>query len=126
MMTGPAAKAGLEFDEGLVERILEDTGTGSGALALLAFALHELYEVRTENGRLTDGAYERFGGVQHAISQRAEKTFQGLESAAQAELAPVFRELVQVDERGVATRQRAPLPMIDRSPAAREHLPPEN
>ncbi|HRD67024.1 MAG TPA: SUMF1/EgtB/PvdO family nonheme iron enzyme [Candidatus Competibacter sp.] len=120
MMTGPAAKAGLEFDEGLVERILEDTGTGSGALALLAFALHELYEVRTENGRLTDGAYERFGGVQHAISQRAEKTFQGLESAAQAELAPVFRELVQVDERGVATRQRAPLPMIDRSPAARE------
>ena len=120
MMTGPAAKAGLEFEEGLVERILEDTGTGSGALALLAFALHELYESRTEDGRLTHGAYERFGGVQNAISQRAENTFQGLDGAAQAELAPVFRELVQVDERGVATRQRAPLSTLAVSSAASE------
>ena len=120
MMTGPAAKAGLEFEEGLVERILEGTGIGSGALALLAFALHELYESRTENGRLTHGAYERFGGVQHAISQWAEDTFQRLESGAQAELVHVFRELVQVDERGVATRQRASLPALGDSPAARE------
>lgn len=120
MMTGPAARAGLEFEEGLVERILEDTGTGSGALALLAFALHELYEAGKQDGRLTYEAYERFGGVQHAISQRAEDTFQRLDRAAQAELEHVFRELVQVDERGVATRQRAPLPMIDHSPAARD------
>ena len=87
---------------------------------MLAFALHELYESRTENGRLTHGAYERFGGVQNAISQRAENTFQGLDGAAQAELAPVFRELVQVDERGVATRQRAPLATIAVSSAASE------
>ena len=120
MIAGPAAKAGLEFEEGLVERILDETGTGSGALALLAFALHELYESRIENGRLTHGAYERFGGVQNAISQRAENTFQGLDSAAQAELEHVFRELVQVDERGVATRQRAPLATIAVSSAARE------
>ena len=120
MMTGPAAKAGLEFDEGLVERILEGTGTGSGALALLAFALHELYESRTENGRLTHGAYDSFGGVQHAISQRAESTFQRLDGAAQAELALVFRELVQMDERGVATRQRAPLSTLAVSSAASE------
>ena len=118
MMTGPAAKAGLDFDEGLVERLLEDTGTGAGALALLAFALHELYESRTENGRLTHGAYECFGGVQHAISQRAEKTFQDLGGAAQAELEHVFRELVRVDERGVATRQRAPLSVLGGSSAA--------
>jgi hypothetical protein len=119
-MTGPAAKAGLEFEEGLVERILEDTGTGSGALALLAFALHQLYESRSGDGRLTHGAYERFGGVQHAISRRAEKTFQDLASAAQAELEHVFRELVQVDERGVATRQRAPLATIAVSSTASE------
>lgn len=118
MITGPAAKAGLDFDEGLVERILEDTGTGAGALALLAFALHELYEAGKQDGRLTYEAYERFGGVQHAISQRAEKTFQDLASAAQAELEHVFRELVQVDERSVATRQRAPLSVLGDSPAA--------
>ncbi len=120
MMTGPAARAGLEFEEGLVERILKDTGTGSGALALLAFALHELYESRTEDGRLTHSAYERFGGVQHAISQRAEDTFQRLDGAAQADLAQVFRELVQVDERGVATRRRASLSTIAVSSAVHE------
>ncbi|MCB1821006.1 MAG: SUMF1/EgtB/PvdO family nonheme iron enzyme, partial [Candidatus Competibacteraceae bacterium] len=118
MMTGPAAKAGLEFEEGLVERILEDTGTGAGALALLAFALHELYESRAGDGRLAHQAYERFRGVQHAISQRAEKTFQDLASAAQAELEHVFRELVQVDERGVATRHRASLSTLAVSSAA--------
>ena len=120
MITGPAAKAGLDFDEGLVERILEDTGTGAGALALLAFALHELYESRAEDGQLPHQAYERFGGVRHAISQRAENTFQRLDSATQAELEHVFRELVQVDERGVATRQRAPLSTIAVSSAASE------
>jgi formylglycine-generating enzyme required for sulfatase activity len=118
MMTGPAARARLEFEEGLVERILDETGTGSGALALLAFALHELYEAGKQDGRLTYEAYKRFGGVQHAISQRAESTFQDLDGAVQAELAPVFRELVQVDERGVATRQRAPLSTLAVSSAA--------
>ncbi|MCB1776935.1 MAG: SUMF1/EgtB/PvdO family nonheme iron enzyme [Candidatus Competibacteraceae bacterium] len=120
MMTGPAAKAGLEFEEGLVERILTDTGTGSGALALLAFALHQLYTSRTENGQLMHKAYECFGGVQHAIGQQAECTFQKLGHTAQAELERVFRELVQVDERGIATRQRASLPTIAISAAASE------
>ena len=87
---------------------------------MLAFALHELYEAGKQDGRLTYEAYERFGGVQHAISQRAENTFQRLDHAAQTELAPVFRELVQVDERGVATRQRAPLATIAVSSAAGE------
>ena len=120
MVAGPAEKAGLEFEDGLVERILEEAGTGSGALALLAFALHELYEAGKRDGRLTHGAYDSFGGVQHAISRRAEDTFRGLDSAAQAELTRVFRELVQVDERGVATRQRAPLATIAVSAAAGE------
>jgi hypothetical protein len=118
MITGPAAAVGLTFDDDLVERILDDTGTGPGALALMAFALHELYESRTEDGRLTHEAYERFGGVQHAISQRAENTFQHLDTVAQAELEQVFRELVQVDERGVATRQRASLSVLGDSTAA--------
>lgn len=113
MITGPAAKAGLEFQEGLVQRILDDTGTGSGALALMAFALDELYEAKKEDGRLTDQAYERFGGVKQAVSQRAEDTFKNLDGAVQATLGDVFRELVQVDARGVATRRRARLSEID-------------
>ncbi|HEY7493792.1 MAG TPA: hypothetical protein VIH59_22130, partial [Candidatus Tectomicrobia bacterium] len=42
MITGPAAVAGLTFQDGLAGRILRDTGSDPGALALLAFALDEL------------------------------------------------------------------------------------
>jgi hypothetical protein len=47
MITRPAERAGLSFDEGLVDRILNGTGTEPGALALMAFALAELWQART-------------------------------------------------------------------------------
>jgi hypothetical protein len=106
IVTGPAALAALSFEAGLPARILEDTGTEAGALALLAFALHELYESRTVDGRLTRSAYDAFGGVRGAISGRAEDTFSSLPENVQTQLANVFRELVDVDDRGVATRRR--------------------
>ena len=53
MITGPAAVAGLTFQAGLVSRILHDTGGDPGALALLAFALAELYEVCQPGTTLT-------------------------------------------------------------------------
>ena len=118
MITGPAAKARLAFEDGLVQRILDDTGTGPGALALMAFALFELYRAREEDGCLTHRAYQRFGGVRRAISERAEETFKSLDEAARATLGNVFRELVQVDDRGVATRQRAHLSRLSDSAAA--------
>src|SRR5262249_61492589 len=65
MITRPAQAAGLAFDDGLVDRILEDiledAGIGPGALALLAFALHELYGARTAEGKLTAAAHHRVG-----------------------------------------------------------------
>ncbi|MGB7990722.1 MAG: SUMF1/EgtB/PvdO family nonheme iron enzyme [Candidatus Methylophosphatis roskildensis] len=109
MITGPAARAGLDLQEGLPAKILEDTGSDSGALALLAFALHELYEARTADGRLSRAAYDAFGGVRSAISRRAETTFAGLATGPGSQLHSVFGELVDVDERGIATRRRVPL-----------------
>lgn len=117
-ITGPAARAGLELEEGLAARILEDTGTDSGALALLAFALHELYEARTPAGELAQSAYDAFGGVRGAISRRAETTFARLSASAQELLGQVFRELVETDERGVATRRRVPRCRLASSAAA--------
>lgn len=120
MITTPAARAGLELEEGLAARILEETGSDAGALALLAFALHELHEARDAAGRLTHAAYDGFGGVRGAISRRAEKTWQALPDAARGLLQPVFGELVEVDERGVATRRRLPRSRLAVSLAASE------
>ncbi len=112
MMTGPARVAGLEFEAGLVRQLLTDTGPEAGALALLAFALDQLYQAARGQGQLTAPAYRAFGGVQGAIGARAQATFDQLPTTVQATLARVFRELVEVDENGAATRKRALLTQV--------------
>jgi len=116
MINRPAERAGLQFEEGLAQRILDDTGTEPGALALMAFALFELWNESKEDGRsLTYAAYQSFNGVHGAIGKRAEDTFKNLEgekTVLEAALDLVFRKLVEVDERGVATRRRALLSQI--------------
>jgi hypothetical protein len=121
MIAGPAARAGLRFEEGLAERILDNTGTEAGALPLLAFALAELYELRERDGRLTHAAYERFDGVQGAVSKRAEETVKTLDNQVQTTLNRVFRELVEVkatEDGWTATRRRAPLTDVATTAAA--------
>jgi hypothetical protein len=121
MIHGPAAVAGLTFEDDLPGRILRDTGSESGALALMAFALAELYEACQPHQRLTHTAYDGFGGVQGAIARRAETAYGELEPAVQQALGEVFKDLVEVDpERGIPTRKRAPLARFDASPAARQ------
>jgi hypothetical protein len=108
MIERPAARAGLTFEPGLVKRILDDTGDAPGALALMAFALQQLYDHR-ENGKLTFAAYQSFLGVKGAIGGQAQKAYDALDKEAQAALPTVFRKLVTVDSRGVPTRQRVDL-----------------
>jgi formylglycine-generating enzyme required for sulfatase activity/energy-coupling factor transporter ATP-binding protein EcfA2 len=117
MIERPADRASLSWEQGLVEQILDDVGDEPGNLALLAFALDELYQ-RSTDGQLTYAAYNQLGenggegGVQGAIGNRAEQTFMKLsgdETANAALMGRVFHELVEVDERGTATRRRAAL-----------------
>lgn len=118
MMVGPATRAGLDFEAGLPERILDDTGSDTGTLALLAFALRALYDGKNERNVLSHGAYERIGGVRGAIAQCAEETYNNLSRAEQELLMPVFRELIDVDERRGATRRRVSRSMLPAGEAA--------
>jgi formylglycine-generating enzyme required for sulfatase activity len=121
MITGPASVAGLTFQDGLAGRILRDTGSDPGALALLAFALAELYAACQPGTTLMRAAYDSFGGVQGAIARRAETTYSALTEAAQGAFDEVFKELVGVDpERGIPARKRAPLAHFAGIPAARQ------
>jgi len=105
MIERPAERAGLVFDENLVVRILDDTGDEPGNLALMAYALDELYQL-DDDRRLTHAEYEALGGVQGAIGTRAEHIFAGLNMDEKV-IQQIFHALVEVDERGTATRQRA-------------------
>jgi hypothetical protein len=112
MIERPAERAGLTVDTGLVERMLDDTGNEPGNLALLAYMLDELYRLCAVDGQLTQAAYDALGGVQGAIGKRSESVYTGLDEAAKNALPTVFRELVEVDERGTATRRRALLARV--------------
>ncbi|WP_086668598.1 HEAT repeat domain-containing protein [Lentzea kentuckyensis] len=117
MIARPAERAGLEFDEGLPGRILDDAGKQPGTLPLLAYTLDELHRVCP--GTLTHHAYERLGGVAGAIGTRAEDVFQRkLDDATRATFDAVFRELVDIDEHGHVARRRAPLSTVVTNPAA--------
>ena len=116
----PAALSdvGLAFEPGLVGEIVfdlrdqKDKGVLAGALPLLQFTLKQLYELRDTSEAihvLTFDAYRSMGGVNNAIGSHAETVFSQLDSDAQAALGRVFIHLVNVNERGEATRKRAPM-----------------
>jgi conflict system STAND superfamily ATPase len=123
MITGPAAVAGLSFEEGLPGLILRDTGSEPGSLALMAFALAELYGVCQPNKTLTHAAYGNLGGVRGAIAKRADAAYNKLDDDARNTFGQVFMELVEVDsERGIPTRKRSSLTHLNHSPAARTFI----
>lgn len=73
MIEEPAAAAGLRFDPpGLVQRILDETGTAPGSLALLELALSQLHAERAGD-TLTETAYTTIGGVAGVIERQAER-----------------------------------------------------
>jgi len=118
IVTRPAEIAGLIFEVGLVDKILNDTGTEVGSLPLLAFALARLHETRMADGYLTFAAYENFGGIKGVIEQLAEMTFMSLDTTAQLAMNEAFKELIEVDEYGMVYRRRSALSRVSQNPAS--------
>ena len=107
----PAESVGLQFEGGLVERILDNLEDEPGNLPLLEFALTELWEKRQGN-RVTNQLYESIGGVEGSISKRAEEVFTSLAPPQQNLAIRAFTRLVRVSaasEEGTDTRQRVKL-----------------
>jgi hypothetical protein len=122
MILRPARVAGVEVGEALCERILKDTGTDPGALALMAFSLNQLYRHgRTETGALSLDYYEKkLGGVQGAIDRQAEAAIATVKRGRRFEegaLHDLFMDLVEVTDQGVATRRRVSKEAIGKDPA---------
>jgi hypothetical protein len=103
----PAEKIQLEFEAGLVKRILNDVGDEPGNLPLLEFVLKELWDKR--RGRiLLNETYDAIGGLQGAVATKADELFKGLSSAEQKILQRIFLRIVRPSaESGLDTRRRA-------------------
>jgi WD40 repeat protein len=102
----PAEKVQLEFESGLVRRILNDVGNEPGNLPLLEFVLRELWDKR-HGGILLNETYDVIGGVQGAVATKADELLKGLSLAEQKTLQRVFLRIVRPSESGLDTRRRA-------------------
>lgn len=115
-----AREAGLIFQRGLVDTLLDDAGDELGILPLIQYTLRELFEERS--GRwLTMDAYHalgsdidpELGGVRGVIAARAEEALAKLKVNTKfdpAHVEPIVRRillrLVQVGENSPPTRQQ--------------------
>jgi DNA-binding SARP family transcriptional activator len=106
-ITGPAQRAGLDVEPGLVTRIVEDVGHQPGMLPLLQYALTELFE-RRQDHLLTLDAYRDSGGVTGALARRAEEVYEALTPASQEAARQFFLRLVTLGEGMEGTRRRVP------------------
>lgn len=105
-VVGPAAHApGLAFDEGLVDRILDDAVDEPGQLPLVESLLARLWETR-DGGTLTLAAYEALGGVRGAVARQAEHAVELLAPADRGpDLRRVLTALARPDDGGGFVRQ---------------------
>ncbi|MGH2384241.1 MAG: BTAD domain-containing putative transcriptional regulator, partial [Candidatus Limnocylindria bacterium] len=101
----PAGQVGVDFESGLVERVVSDVAEQPGALPLLQHALTELFD-RRDGRRLTTASYEAAGGVRGALGRRAEEVYASLPTPAREAARQVFLRLVSVDEQREDARRR--------------------
>lgn len=102
----PAGRAGLDIDQDLIGRMVEDT-TGGDALPLLAFTLHRLYQVARREGRMTVEQYVAMGGVVGALRGLADEVRNDLERRGHGgRVLPTLLKLTNIDESGEPTRRR--------------------
>jgi WD40 repeat protein len=103
----PARLVGFTFETGLVERIIKDIGREPGALPLLEHALLQLFERADDNRMMTQGSYDKIGGVQGAIAKRADEIFGALTSQQQEIARRVLLRLTQPGNGTEDTRRRS-------------------
>jgi hypothetical protein len=102
----PAQRAGLDFEAGLVERMVEET-TGGDALPLLAYTLQELWEKVGPEGTVRLADYEAVGGVVGALQRRADRITDELTRRGQDPMIlPTLLKLASVEGEEEPTRRR--------------------
>jgi WD domain, G-beta repeat len=102
----PAQRAGVDFEAGLVERVVEET-SGGDALPLLAYTLQELWERVGPEGTIRLSDYEAVGGVVGALRRRADRLTDELTRRGQGPLIlPTLLKLASVEGEEEPTRRR--------------------
>ncbi len=111
MIRLPAQAAGLTWEidpdsgSGLDELICAQASTSDDVLPMLQYTLQELYLQRTDQ-QLTIASYQSMGGLEGALSQKAEAMMAELSEQAQSSLPRILSLLINlgVDETSITSR----------------------
>src|SRR5258708_11638817 len=93
MIEGPAARVGLQFEEGVVDDLVKALVGSSDALALLQFTLDRLWTARERN-TITRKVYRSLGAPRQAVRNAADKVYEILSVKDQKVAEHVFEKLV--------------------------------
>ncbi len=94
VISEPARRSHLTLEDGLVQRLVDDTGSGD-ALPLLAFTLARM-AADAEDGRLTHAAYDAIGGVRGAVASRASEV--AIAGRTEEEVAEAILHIVSLTD----------------------------
>ncbi|MFF4741360.1 helix-turn-helix domain-containing protein [Streptomyces sp. NPDC001262] len=119
-ITGPAERAGLSVEPGLVELMLRDAGgtaaPRAGVLPLLSHALLATWQQRTDT-TLTVGGYQLTGGISGAVATTAEHAYSALPPEQQPVARRLLLHLVHLNDTGVTGRRMERSRLLERDPA---------
>jgi DNA-binding SARP family transcriptional activator/WD40 repeat protein len=104
---GPARRAGLRLEPGLVDLLVREVEGEPAALPLLSHVLRETWE-RREGPTLTVAGYRATGRIRYAVSQSAESVYDAMDSHQRSHLRSLLLRLVMPTEDGDAVRARVP------------------
>ncbi len=107
----PARTQDVQFQDGLVARLLGDVGNEAGRLPLLQFCLTQLWD-RQQNQQLTHQDYDAIGGVEGALTRYADDIYA---TFANEDKQAARRVLTQMVRPGVDAEDT-------RRPVTREHF----
>jgi ABC-type oligopeptide transport system ATPase subunit len=92
-IVSPARHAGVAFEPGMVETLLDAVQSTRGGLPLLQFALREMWG-RQQRKTITRKSYDEIGGVEGALAQRAGTIYDALTANGKdMHAAMLFRRL---------------------------------
>jgi hypothetical protein len=119
MIEGPVRRLRLAqpvtLDEALVDQLVSDASGRAGGLALLAFALKDLYDACKAHGRMRLADYlkedpnaptERISGLDLVIAERANEAVKRAGVPVEQVLPRVFSRLLALQPKGPPTRLR--------------------
>lgn len=104
----PARRApGLYFEDGLVDRILDDAAAEPGQLPLVESLLAQLWQQR-QGGMLTHAAYQQVGGVHGAVAEQAEAAIRTIPPAEMTAVRTLLTRLTTPTDGGGFVRTPVP------------------